>query len=111
MKALCFAFFCLISLPLYAGNALDELMDAPGAVGDQLRLQALYPPLVLELPAETEARRALLVMRDKAKAAGTLTPELELAINKAVAEILTAEAARIQRDREARQPVHVVIDN
>ncbi len=113
MKPLLFAAFCCVSLPPYAApqNASDAIYDSSGGPGEQMRLRSEYPPLVLELPAETQARRSLLVMRDKARKDGTLTPEMELAINKAVAEILTAEAARIQRDREAQQPVHVIIDN
>lgn len=92
-------------------SASDDLFDSKTKVGEEMRRQAVYPALPLELPAETDARRLLMEMKDRLKGEKKLTTELELSIDKAVADIAAITAARVAIEREAAKPVHVIIDN
>ena len=103
----------LISISAMASDPADDAYwvrvgkDAKlaGPAGEAARDLLNYPLLHGELPAEREARVAILKLIAKLRADGTLTPQLEAQLNAQVVQILTAEAARIQ----ANKPQTVIV--
>jgi len=96
--------FLIIGATSNAKDIVDELAEIEPSSLDRYK----YPALAGELPAETQARVALLKFLDQLKAEGKLTLELELQIRAQIAAILSAEAARMAKDMEP--PNVIVID-
>ena len=68
----------LIVVSAHADDATDQLARMPGMAGDVARQQLAAPPW--RTTSETEARMAPLKMLDDLRAAGKLTPALEIQI-------------------------------
>src|SRR5438128_11064173 len=100
MKSIVCAIFLGILVSSYAGDDLSQLANMPGAAGDAARDILKYPALPLELPHETEARRALLKWKDSCVANGTWTPQLELELQKQLAALAKAMSDRIAKENE-----------
>ena len=97
----------------FAGSAaMDELVtlkpipgDTTGGIAAVARNLNACQALPLELPAETQARQALLTLRQNLICSGRLTPELDAQITAQYSMILSAEAARIQQQITPQQVV------
>lgn len=95
-----------------AGSPLDSLVGLPPMPGDTtggiaaVQMQSIAAsPMPLELPAEAQARQALISLRQNLIAAGRLTPELDAQITAQYSAVLAAEAARIQQQITPQQVV------
>jgi hypothetical protein len=114
MKAMLFAcgLTAVATSPLSADPYQDMMDRSPGSTGN---LQALhkYPPLPGERPHEADARRSLLVSRDKGIAAGTWTPAMEAQHQQALVQLSAAMSARIAAEKAAEaaaQQRTIIID-
>lgn len=86
-----------------ADDPLDKFLYVPGPGGDAARHMAKYPPLFLEWPAETEARRSLLELRERLARNGQLSPRLDLAIANEIVYLQTCFRAARQSQYEREQ--------
>jgi hypothetical protein len=100
MKSIVALIILGITTSCIACDALTKLATIPGPVGDAARDHLMYPPLPLELPHETNARRALLKFKDELVAKRTWTPQLELELLKQLANLAKAMSDRLAMEQQ-----------